>query len=374
MAGNGEVDEVVNDRIADDVAAALNASSSRYARRETTSRPSPGCARPNPPPLSLSKSSPSLFTSKSAYPPLSGKQESLLKPYPMMTSPTRIFATSALAHRSQPRELTRSVSAGSTLRQARQIEALLATEGSPYHRTAGAAGEAGTVVSAMVRAPVADPPWVATAAAVRDAVLREEIRQQLAKQEADWVGRMELAGDSHRLRFSSSSLAPPSPLLPLPPPPPPVRGASYTQTPPPSLSRAASYHVGGCHTPSGRASHLSGAGVPTDGGAGGGAVGGVGGGAGEYHGDRLGMKVYSAPRVYGEAGYAYGRRTDPFSIARLGRNRAQSMPALQGGFERQLSGLSPQSRGNGTAATPAAGGSQREKVPSLVDYQWPVRK
>ena len=86
------------------------------------------------------------------------------------------------------------------------------------------------------------------------------------------------------------------------------------------------------------------------------------------------MKVYSAPRVYGEAGYAYGRRTDPFSIARLGRNRAQSMPALQGGFERQLSGLSPQSRGNGTAATPAAGGSQREKVPSLVDYQWPVRK
>ena len=55
------------------------------------------------------------------------------------------------------------------------------------------------------------------------------------------------------------------------------------------------------------------------------------------------MQVYGAPRVYGEAGYAYGRQLDPMS-PHLGRNRAQSMPALPGGFERQLSGLSPESR------------------------------
>jgi hypothetical protein len=62
--------------------------------------------------------------------------------------------------------------------------------------------------------------------------------------------------------------------------------------------------------------------------------------------DRPGsMQVYGAPRVYGEAGYAYGRQLDPMS-PHLGRNRAQSMPALPGGFERQLSGsrvTSPQS-------------------------------
>ena len=60
--------------------------------------------------------------------------------------------------------------------------------------------------------------------------------------------------------------------------------------------------------------------------------------------DRPGsMQVYGAPRVYGEAGYAYGRQLDPMS-PHLGRNRAQSMPALPGGFERQLSGQSPESR------------------------------